>query len=53
MYYCSNYTTPGNCHDMSLLSGLLCAHAIGAPYPFEDNFQAKRDFKMLGSLMGL
>ena len=53
VYYCSNYTTPGNCHDMSLLSGLMCAQAIGAPYLFETNYQAKRDFNMLRSLMGL
>lgn len=53
VYYCSNYTTPGNCHDMSLLSGLMCAQAMGAPYLFEDNYQAKRDFNMLRSLMGL
>jgi hypothetical protein len=24
VYYCSNWATPGNCHDMSLLSGFLC-----------------------------
>jgi predicted NAD/FAD-binding protein len=29
VFYCSNWTTPGNCHDMSLLSGLIAAHAVG------------------------
>lgn len=53
MYFCSNYTTPGNCHDMSLLSGLSCAHAIGAPYLFEENESAKKDFNILRSLMGI
>ena len=53
IYYCSNWTTPGNCHDMSFLSGLVCAHAIGAKYPFEDNGEAKKDFHRLRDLMGI
>ena len=53
IYYCSNWTTPGNCHDMSLLSGLVCAHAIGAKYPFEGNKEAKKDFNRLRDLMGV
>lgn len=53
VYYCSNWTTPGNCHDMSLLSGIVCAHAIGAEYPFEGNVEAKRDFGRLRDLMGI
>lgn len=52
IYYCSNWTTPGNCHDMSFLSGLVCAHAIGAEYPFEENGEAKKDFHRLRDLMG-
>jgi predicted NAD/FAD-binding protein/cytochrome b involved in lipid metabolism len=52
IYYCSNWTTPGNCHDMSLLSGLVCAHAIGAKYPFEGDVEAKKDFNRLRDLMG-
>jgi len=51
IYYCSNWTTPGNCHDMSFLSGLVCAHAIGARYPFEDA-EAEKDFHRLRDLMG-
>jgi len=53
IYYCSNWTTPGNCHDMSFLSGLVCAHAIGAKYPFEKNVEAKKDFHRLRDLMGI
>lgn len=53
VYFCSNWTTPGNCHDMSLLSGFLCAHAIGATYPFPDNAQAHKDFHRLNDLMGV
>ena len=53
IYYCSNWTTPGNCHDMSLLSGIVCAHAIGAKYPFESNTEAKKDFARLRDLMGI
>lgn len=52
IYYCSNWTTPGNCHDMSLLSGFVCAHAVGAKYPFEKNKEAKKDFHRLRDLMG-
>jgi len=53
IYYCSNWTTPGNCHDMSFLSGLACAHAIGAKYPFEEDGEAKKDFHRLRDLMGI
>jgi len=53
IYYCSNWTTPGNCHDMSLLSGIVCAHAIGAKYPFEKYKEAKKDFYRLRDLMGI
>lgn len=53
VYYCGNWTTPGNCHDMSLLSGLVCAHAVGARYPFEENREARKDFDRLRDLMGV
>lgn len=52
-YYCSNWTTPGNCHDMSLLSGFICAHAIGADYPFPNESEAKKDFNRMRDLMGI
>lgn len=53
VFYCSNWTTPGNCHDMSLLSGFCAAHAVGARYPFPHNREAKKDFERLRDLMGL
>lgn len=53
IYYCANWTTPGNCHDMSLLSGFVCAHAIGAKYPFEQDKEAKKDFTRLRDWMGI
>eukprot|EP00005_Dracoamoeba_jomungandri_P012742 CAMPEP_0174267776 /NCGR_PEP_ID=MMETSP0439-20130205/34908_1 /TAXON_ID=0 /ORGANISM="Stereomyxa ramosa, Strain Chinc5" /LENGTH=354 /DNA_ID=CAMNT_0015355485 /DNA_START=422 /DNA_END=1486 /DNA_ORIENTATION=+ len=53
VYYCGSYTTPGNGHDLSLLSGLVVAKAIGADYPFADNQEALKDFKRLQKLMGL
>jgi predicted NAD/FAD-binding protein/cytochrome b involved in lipid metabolism len=53
VFYCANYTTPGNCHDMSLLSGLIAAHAVGADYPFPDNVEAFKDFGRLRGLMGV
>jgi predicted NAD/FAD-binding protein/cytochrome b involved in lipid metabolism len=52
VYYCSNWTTPANTHDMSLLSGIVCAHACGADYPFDDP-DAKKDFHRLRTLMGV
>jgi len=53
IYYCANWTTPGNTHDMSLLSGIVAAHAIGAEYPFPDAPEAIKDFDRLRSLMGM
>merc|ERR1719198_447788 len=52
-YYCANWTTPGNCHDMSLLSGIVAAHAIAADYPFPQHPEALKDFNRLRGLMGM
>jgi predicted NAD/FAD-binding protein len=52
VYYCANWTTPGNTHDMSLLSGIVAAHAIGAEYPFAGT-DAEKDFFRLRTLMGM
>jgi hypothetical protein len=38
---------------MSLLSGIVTAHAIGADYPFPEAVEAKKDFGRLRNLMGL
>ena len=39
VYFCSNWTAPGNGHDLSCVSGLVVAGAIGAPYPFTAQHQ--------------
>ena len=51
VYYCGSYTTPGNGHDLSLLSGLVVAEALGAAYPFAAHGAALRDFEQLRSMM--
>lgn len=51
LYYCGSLATPGNGHDLSLLSGLVVAEQIGAPYPFATNREARADFERLRRLM--
>ncbi len=51
LYYAGSYTTPGNGHDLSLLSGLVIANALGAPYPFDDDPDARADFDRLRRFM--
>eukprot|EP00123_Amoebidium_parasiticum_P004173 comp15457_c0_seq1/m.12432 comp15457_c0_seq1/g.12432 ORF comp15457_c0_seq1/g.12432 comp15457_c0_seq1/m.12432 type:complete len:491 (-) comp15457_c0_seq1:6-1478(-) len=53
MYYIGNIATPGNGHDLSLLSALVVCHHLGAPYPFAKDPLARADFERLRSLMGL
>eukprot|EP01124_Arcella_intermedia_P013668 TRINITY_DN20087_c0_g1_i1.p1 TRINITY_DN20087_c0_g1~~TRINITY_DN20087_c0_g1_i1.p1 ORF type:complete len:322 (+),score=35.23 TRINITY_DN20087_c0_g1_i1:543-1508(+) len=52
-YFCGSYCTPGNGHDLSLLSGFAVAQAIGADYPFPSDGLAREDFRKLCSLMGM
>jgi len=52
VYYCSNWVAPGNGHDLSCITGLVVAHAIGAKYPFADA-EAYRDFKAARHFMGV
>lgn len=52
IYYCSNYVAPGNGHDLSCVSGLVVANAIGAKYPFDDA-DAYQDFKDARHFMNL
>ena len=52
VFYATNYAPPGNGHDLSCLSGLVCAHAIGAKYPFEHNELAKLECLRLQDSMG-
>lgn len=51
LHFCGSYATPGNGHDLSLLSGLVIAHALGAPYPFADHLKARADFALLHQTM--
>jgi len=51
LYYCGSLATPGNGHDLSLLSGLVVAEAIGADYPFAADAEARADFERLRRLM--
>lgn len=53
-YYCASYTTPGNGHDLSFLSGLAVAYTLsGGYYPFEGTASsaARRDFELLKGLL--
>jgi hypothetical protein len=50
--YCGSYTTPGNGHDLSFLSGLVAAYEFGAPYPFAHDREAAADFALLRTMMG-
>jgi predicted NAD/FAD-binding protein len=51
LHYCGSYTTPGNGHDLSLLSGLVVAEALGAGYPFAGDSRAAADFSLLRAMM--
>lgn len=51
LYYCGGLATPGNGHDLSLLSGLVVAERIGAAYPFAANVEARADFERLRRFM--
>lgn len=51
-YYCGSFTTPEGGHDLSFLSGLVIARALGASYPFSaDHVAAVTDFRQLQTLM--
>lgn len=50
-HYCGSFTTPGNGHDLSLLSGFVVAQQLGARHPFEDHELARRDFRHLRRFM--
>jgi predicted NAD/FAD-binding protein len=52
IHYCGTFTTPEGGHDLSFMSGLVAAHAIGAPYPFSrDNDNAIADFNQMQRMM--
>jgi predicted NAD/FAD-binding protein len=52
MYYCGTFTTPEGGHDLSFMSGLVVAHAVGAPYPFgAEHREAAADFRLMQKMM--
>jgi hypothetical protein len=52
IHYCGTFTTPEGGHDLSFMSGLVAAHAIGAPYPFSlGNEAAFADFRQMQKIM--
>jgi predicted NAD/FAD-binding protein len=52
MYYCGTFTTPEGGHDLSFMSGLVAAHAVGAPYPFgHEKPEAAADFNLMQKMM--
>lgn len=52
IYYCSTFTTPEGAHDLSFMSGLVAASAIGAPYPFAgEDVDALADFRLMQKMM--
>jgi predicted NAD/FAD-binding protein len=51
IYYCGGLATPGNGHDLSLLSGLVVAEQLGAPHPFAADPDARADFERLRRIM--
>lgn len=51
-YFCGSFTTPEGGHDLSLLSGLVVAHELGADYPLDpDHPAALHDFQQLQRVM--
>jgi len=53
-YYCGSWTTPGNGHDLSLLSGFCVAESIApGSYPFSSDKAARDDFVQMSRLMNL
>jgi hypothetical protein len=52
IHYCGSYTTPEGAHDLSFLSGLVVARAIGAEYPFDSSDTAAvGDFRQMQRIM--
>ena len=51
-WYCGTDTSFTG-HEGALVSGLVIANRLGAPYPFPDNTLAKVQFNLVRSLMGV
>ena len=52
VYFCGSYVTPGNGHDLSMLSGLVVANKIGAKYPFQNNEKSLGRFSSFANVNG-
>lgn len=50
-FYCGSAFTPGNGHDLSLLSGFVAASQLGADYPFPHSKEGMEDFQRLRGIM--
>jgi hypothetical protein len=53
LFFTGSFITPGNGHDLSLLSGFVVARHLGAAYPFPGDTAAVSDFETLQRMMGL
>jgi predicted NAD/FAD-binding protein len=52
IHYCGSHTTPEGAHDLSFLSGLVAARAIGAAYPFDlEDEAATADYHQMQRIM--
>jgi len=51
VYFCGSAVVPANAHDMSLLSGFVCAGALGADYPFPKAAHGAEDYERLRKIM--
>jgi len=52
IHYCGSYTTPEGAHDLSFLSGLAVARALGAAYPFDrSDAAALADYHQMQRIM--
>lgn len=45
-WFCGAYTL-FNTHELAIISGLAVAERLGAPYPFDDNELARKQFNNL------
>jgi predicted NAD/FAD-binding protein len=52
LWYCGTDTSFAG-HEGALVSGLVIANRLGAPYPFTDNESATLQFNVVRSLMGV
>ena len=51
VYFCGSTVTPGNGHDLSLLSGMVAASECGAAFPYAGEEYPANDFSKLRGMM--